>query len=144
MEWEGVFLRVALIILLTCTNRKFRFCAIFNFLINLSFNTHWEKLFLKTIPTSLQACTKSPLWFCALFSFEKYPLTCTHWERAKMNPNRKTFLTLQLCTNQTICFCAIFSFKNPLHYYPPGSGFCYPILRKNYFLSLIPNGRDVF
>ena len=47
----------------------------------------------------------------------------------------------RLAQNRDIGFVRYSVLKNSLHYYPPGSRFCYPILRKNYFLSPIPNGR---
>ena len=51
---------------------------------------------------------------------------------------------LLTCTKSSLVFVRYSVLKNPLHYYPLGSGFCYPILRKNYFLSLIPNERGHF
>ena len=65
-----------------------------NFLKTPSLCKEWEGLFLRVHFQNSSPYTNSLISFCTIFSFGKNPLTCTHWERAKMNPIRKTFLTL--------------------------------------------------
>lgn len=72
------------------------------------------------------------------------PSTYPHWERKKQTLIRKLFYFCSFAQIHHPVFVQYSVLKNPLHYYPLGSGFCYPILRKNYFLSLIPNERGHF
>lgn len=72
------------------------------------------------------------------------PSTYPHWERKKRTLIRKLFYFCSFAQIHHPVFVQYSVLKNFLHYYPLGSGFCYPILRKNYFLSLIPNERGHF
>jgi hypothetical protein len=88
---------------------------------------------------------KTGTWFlCSTTSRKLTPPLIPTGRGKKRTLIRKLFYFCSFAQIHHPVFVQYLVLKNPLHYYPLGSGFCYPILRKNYFLSLIPNERGHF
>ena len=72
------------------------------------------------------------------------PSTYPHWEREKTNPIKEFFYFCSFAQIHHPVFVQYSVLNNPLHYYPLGSGFCYPILRKKFPLHLYLMGEVIF